>query len=422
MMSKPLLIFALTVLVGSPLFAQENYLPASVVTLSGDTVKGQIDYKNWNRNPSAITFKENDNAEAISYDPSMIRSFAVANDVYKSAIVEIDKRYDDLRHISSDATIVTHTDTVFLNLVVGGSKPLYQFYDNVHHFYIESGKNIELLKFRKYLTRRMNYATASEERVVGIVDIYTFQLEEYLKECPSISKMLADTKYDVLSLRKTFLNYYKCAGSEPAYTHKKELEKLEIGLLAGATSTSLNVTTTEAAVIARVDFPSSQNFTGGVFFDIILPRQRSRLSINNEFLYTSYKTSGTWKTSSSDTRYDEYRFAFDYAYLKINNMARYKFLLKNATIFINAGVSNGLALKAEYSSRLFHKYDEYESDREQPKDHTKKHEIGFFIGAGARKNRGSLELRAERSDGMFHFSEVSSKVMRYSVLFGYRLK
>ena len=127
MMLKPLLIFALTVLVSSPLFAQENYLPASVVTLSGDTVNGQIDYKNWNRNPSAITFKENDNAEAISYDPSMIRSFAVANDVYKSAIVEIDKRYDDLRHISSDATIVTHTDTVFLNLVVGGSKPLYQF-------------------------------------------------------------------------------------------------------------------------------------------------------------------------------------------------------------------------------------------------------------------------------------------------------
>ena len=141
-MLRPIPLLSLAFLLTSALSAQKNFLPATVVTLSGDTLNGQIDYKNWSRNPSSISFKVNDNAEAISYDPSMIRSFMVANDIYRSAIVEIDKRYDDLGHMSTDATIVTRTDTVFLNLVVGGSKPLYQYYDNVHHFYIESGKNI----------------------------------------------------------------------------------------------------------------------------------------------------------------------------------------------------------------------------------------------------------------------------------------
>src|ERR1700733_3263657 len=43
-----------------PLFtlAQSNYKPGYVVTLKGDTLRGFIDYKGWDSNPTAISFKK----------------------------------------------------------------------------------------------------------------------------------------------------------------------------------------------------------------------------------------------------------------------------------------------------------------------------------------------------------------------------
>ena len=39
------------------LVAQNNYQPGFVVENNGDTVKGSIDYKRWDRSPTKITFK-----------------------------------------------------------------------------------------------------------------------------------------------------------------------------------------------------------------------------------------------------------------------------------------------------------------------------------------------------------------------------
>lgn len=38
-------------------FAQSNFKPGYVVTLAGDTIKGEVDYQEWSSNPSGIRFK-----------------------------------------------------------------------------------------------------------------------------------------------------------------------------------------------------------------------------------------------------------------------------------------------------------------------------------------------------------------------------
>lgn len=38
-------------------FGQQNYQPAKVTTLAGDTLRGFINYRGWDRNPRVVSFK-----------------------------------------------------------------------------------------------------------------------------------------------------------------------------------------------------------------------------------------------------------------------------------------------------------------------------------------------------------------------------
>ena len=38
-------------------FGQQNYQPAKVTTLAGDTMRGYINDRGWDRNPRVISFK-----------------------------------------------------------------------------------------------------------------------------------------------------------------------------------------------------------------------------------------------------------------------------------------------------------------------------------------------------------------------------
>ena len=70
-------------------FSQALYLPAIVVNQQGDTLKGQIDYRNWRVNPKTINFKK-DVADGPGqvFTPLSIRYFEVlGKDAYRSAVV-----------------------------------------------------------------------------------------------------------------------------------------------------------------------------------------------------------------------------------------------------------------------------------------------------------------------------------------------
>src|ERR1700733_6331117 len=63
-----------------PLFslAQSNYKPGYVVTLKGDTLRGFIDYREWDSNPNAINFKTiAANKTAQSFTPADIVYFNI---------------------------------------------------------------------------------------------------------------------------------------------------------------------------------------------------------------------------------------------------------------------------------------------------------------------------------------------------------
>ncbi len=50
------------------LSGQQNFLPGYIVSNNEDTIKGWIDYKDWEKNPDAIKFKQ-DNGQTFHYNP-----------------------------------------------------------------------------------------------------------------------------------------------------------------------------------------------------------------------------------------------------------------------------------------------------------------------------------------------------------------
>lgn len=427
-MKKLIVLFFISITFYST-FAQKNFQTATIETIDGQSKAGEIDYREWKSNPKKISFRENKSSKYVVYGVSDLSSFSVAGDVYRSAVVQIIERSDNLGNLAYIAdSLLMHTDTVFLQTIVSGPKSLYSYSDNVNHFYIPDGKNgYQFLAFSKVMATNET-VVLSDQSVINNTNKYVVtkkgyisQLKEYLNGCPGLN--VDGVNYDAQSLRNAFISYYDCLGTKPEHVQKAQNDKLEIGILAGVSQTTFAVNTANNEILERVPFKASTGFTAGASFDIVFPRQRGRLSLNNELMYSSYATEGTYRYVNSPSTYDDYFYKFGYSYIKLNNMLRYKFITNSVKFFVNGGITTGVAIKEVNTLNLVHDYNGYKVTRNQAGyENSRKYEIGMLLGVGARKNRASIEVRAEKSSGPFQSSSYKADVMRYTALLGYRLK
>ncbi len=131
-----------------PLFssAQTNYKPGYVVTLKGDTLRGYIDYREWNKTPTDIQFKKDagaGNAETFSAKNAM--AFAVTGlEYYERHYVSISQDQVDMSLLSHGVDTTTLSNTVFLRLLTKGKYiSLYGYNDAIkQRFYVsEAGSS-----------------------------------------------------------------------------------------------------------------------------------------------------------------------------------------------------------------------------------------------------------------------------------------
>jgi hypothetical protein len=70
--------------------AQNSFTPGYVVSSSGDTIKGDIDYRGWDKNPRSVRFTREGSTTAETLDPLSVKVFSVQNDTYAGAIVKVE--------------------------------------------------------------------------------------------------------------------------------------------------------------------------------------------------------------------------------------------------------------------------------------------------------------------------------------------
>ena len=135
-------------------FCQKNYLKGYLIHLNGDTLNGFIDYRNWEKNPKQVYFKTAIDGQRILYTPIMIKGFSVSNEIYESAVVDIEISDTRLGDLNYDRRLKLKVDTIFLQTLIRGTKSLYLNSDfGKELLYIKRDSMLELLLHKRFWIR-----------------------------------------------------------------------------------------------------------------------------------------------------------------------------------------------------------------------------------------------------------------------------
>ena len=408
---KNLLLFILALLLNQNLFAQKHYLEGFIVQNSGDSIRGFIDYGNWNDNPDYINFRSTQDAETIKYLPHEISAFGVANELFESSFIyhEISPRSTAILKFNPD--LVLDQKQVFLRILFKGEKTLasYKTHSGIDNYYIHYGDKYELLIFKKY------FQIIDGNKVIKTNKKYIGQLSLYLNDCSEISSKIASVLYSEASMIKLFHSYYKnCNQGSQIHIAKIENDIFNWSVLVGATHQTLSFYN---YIVRNDTYEMSPyvSFVVGGAVDITFKRSFKHWSLNNELLLSYIKTEG----ESPLVDYYIYNYELDFTYLSMNNMFRYQYEFGQFQVFANFGITNGYAISFSSVEKRYNTFNGQTKILEMGMN--RRMEFGRLFGIGARfQNRYQLEVRYQSSNGMSPYVDAPSNIKRWFVLFSYR--
>jgi hypothetical protein len=399
---------------------QKNWIPGLIIKSNGDTLKGYINYRNWEGNPSRVGFRTSPEGATVKYSPMDIVSFIASDEVYVSAIVNAEMTRTNVNDLTMDKELNIEQDTAFLQTMIQGPKSLYYFMNRYGkaQFYIQNGANYELLVYKKYKDLVDGQTVVKENRK------FIGQLILYLQDCSGIQSKLEKVVYEKSSLEEAFINYYKCIKSPIPFQKKTEKTTLAVGVLAGMSLTSLKFKDdlSQTPWLVNTDFNLSVNFAGGIFFDIIFPRNNKKWSVNNELTYCTYNVNSSYTEVINANRTEENNLTIAYSYIKMNNMLRFRIPIGDFSIFFNGGITNGIAVSSKnYRKSISTFYDQITTSEGMAVPLEKSWELGFMAGLGGKYKRFSLEVRYEWGNGISDYPGMHSTTNRIYFLLGFRI-
>jgi hypothetical protein len=129
------------------LLAQNNYQPGVAVNLKGDTLRGFINYSEWENNPESISFKYETTGNPVKFTVNDIKYFGVAIGhlaEYVKYIGPVSKDVTDINKIQIGRDTSFIQDTVFLKVLQKGKNMVvFSYADNLKTRYFISGNFAE---------------------------------------------------------------------------------------------------------------------------------------------------------------------------------------------------------------------------------------------------------------------------------------
>ena len=393
-------------------YAQENFMPGFVIMPTGDTLKGLIDNQNWRINPEFIRFKQREAAVVVSYYPSDIKAFAILKEEYYESISAMfDYVSRDVKDIGLQDRQNLIQDNVFAMVVYQSELSLLRSVDKKNdelHFIIrKKGAAPEALAYRRFLTEVNGKSSIRE------VNVYKSQLSAAISNgCPSLSGTISGLNYNEKSLLAFVKAYNECVGAMAAYEKKVEKLKIQAGVVAGMSFNQLGFSGNSGAFpdLENGDFKSSFQPVGGIWLDLIFPRNRKKWSLYNELAITSYKTSDEYERTQGDQLSYYYENDIFFSYLKLFNALRYRVIQQeNGSIFFQLGMGNGALIKKDnkkvtVTTNLSGPYTEVGGV--MPLIRT--YEQSIIAGGGYSNKYGNIELRFERGNGFSKFPALGA--------------
>src|ERR1700750_2801584 len=122
------------ILLPSLSLAQSNYKPGYIVTLKGDTLRGFIDYREWDKNPDAISFKSAlTDSKPRQFTPDQARFIKInGQEAYQHYAGPISMDITDKDHMGYQRDTSSRVASVFFRVLQKGKNlSLYSYTDNL---------------------------------------------------------------------------------------------------------------------------------------------------------------------------------------------------------------------------------------------------------------------------------------------------
>ncbi len=178
-------------------FAQSNYKPGYIVKLNGDTVKGDVDYKGWDKNPGSVNFKDDANEAVKTYTTADINAFGVTGlEFYEKRTVPISDDEIEVSKLSTSSQVHYNTGTVFLRILTKGKFiTLYSYVDELKkRYYVADNSSNETNELIYHL-----YVNG-EILVVHTIDRFHSQLEnlaqKFNKNTGQLENLIVHARYN----------------------------------------------------------------------------------------------------------------------------------------------------------------------------------------------------------------------------------
>lgn len=229
----------------SPVIAlsQSNYKAGYVVTLQGDTIKGYIDYREWSKNPSAVTFKK-DIASKQNEQYTILNTSAFALygfESYKRFVLWVSGDKTNVTDLTIGADTTRALDTVFLRVLnTGKNVTLYAYSDELkERFFISENGNqpVELI-------HRLYFDPAQNSNIIT-QNSYRLQLQQlaakYQPDDKKLPGSIQNANYSIKYLLPLVIEINGMDKNSQFITTDRSRSQFFAGIAVNVINTRLNI-------------------------------------------------------------------------------------------------------------------------------------------------------------------------------------
>ncbi len=402
--------------------AQSNFIKATIITNSNDSIKGFIDYQNWESEPNAIAFKNKLSDKKRTILPTEIKGFMVGGDMYETHKVKLEEALKETANETPLMGFTISADTlVFFRCQVKGYWNLYSrtASDGISTFYINKEKDtLQLLTYRRA-------ASVSNGRIdLGMTQGFKRQLLKYLHDYPELSKKIIEAEYKVTTIQNIIVDYNKHFSNKELlrYIAPQSKSAFDLHFFAGGNYSFISLVS-DPSYLTNRRLPD-QTIKGHGFDFGVSAQWSSARRLNKVSFVVDLDVKTMRLFNNYTTYYGSINTQFNNSYLRLYTQGRYQFFRRNQlALFVNGGTVFSTVLKKEnnFTSTLASSGSTY-SDSVFPKEDFKQYNLGFTVGIMARFNKAlALELRGETNRGMSPYVSVYSRLTSLNALLYYRL-
>ena len=346
MLTRPTLPFVLSIFISSVIQARD--FPGYYITLKGDSVRCEFQFKDWEVTPDFISVRSETTTSTLY--PADISGFGIYGyGDYKSYAINYHKgNYSSLDAPDTFSDSITRKHS-FVKVLLTGKYALYELMESsrAYYFYSVSGGEITELKYR---VKRVGMNLERDEAYKKtIFDLFASETLSF-----QYSNKITKSVYSSRDIVPLFRVLNEKTSGEKIVQKKRRLTQFEffIGAL-----THQFPATVDGMYSERLNkFDGSQSITGGLNFQFFIPTNFRSIAVGASLAYDKYNAETSRRDSTKfygsvnnyrNTDYTE-NFRLDNTVLMLDIYTQYIFNpLNKVNVYAKAGIVTNLAIGGE---------------------------------------------------------------------------